>query len=69
MQAVLFDVKDRELLGHRMASGGHQYCCTKGVVPDTKCHVDRLIYKVGIRWPCTGCCTQVTQHLELVHAA
>ncbi len=46
VQAVLFEVHDRDLIGHP-TPGGHRYCCTKELVPKTKCFQDRLIYQAG----------------------
>lgn len=37
----------RELIGHP-TPGGVRYCCTKELVPKTKCFQDRLIYQVHI---------------------
>lgn len=51
IQAVLFEVNDRDKIGHPTAQG-YRYCCVKELVPKTKCHLDRLIYKV-----CTASCT------------
>lgn len=45
IQAVLFEVNDRELIGYP-APSGYRYCCTKELVSKTKCHQDRLIYQV-----------------------
>ena len=45
IQAVLFEVNDRNLIGYP-TSTGYRYCCTKELVPKTKCHKDRLIYQV-----------------------
>ncbi|KAK9846593.1 hypothetical protein WJX81_007332 [Elliptochloris bilobata] len=44
IQAVLFEVNDRDLIGHP-TPGGYRYCCTKELVPKTKCFQDRLIYQ------------------------
>ncbi len=43
---MLFEVHDRDLIGHP-TPGGHRYCCTKELVPKTKCFQDRLIYQAG----------------------
>ena len=45
IQAVLFEVTDRNLIGYPTSSG-YRYCCTKELVSMTKCHQDRLIYEV-----------------------
>ena len=44
IQAVLFEVNDRNLIGYPSATG-YRYCCTKELVPKTKCYQDRLIYQ------------------------
>lgn len=50
-KAVIFEVGDRDLIGHPTAAGT-RYCCTKELVPKTKCHQDRLIYqKKADGWP------------------
>ena len=50
-QAVIFEVGDRDLIGHATAAGT-RYCCTKELVSKTKCHQDRLIYqKKADGWP------------------
>ena len=46
MQAVLFEVKDRHMVGYASPSG-YRYCCTKELVSKTKCHQDRLILQVS----------------------
>ena len=43
---MLFEVKDRGLVGYQ-APDGYKYCCTKDLVSKTKCHVDRLIYQAS----------------------
>ena len=45
IQAVIFEVNDRDLIGYPTPSG-YRYCCTKELVPKTKCFQDRLIYQV-----------------------
>ena len=45
IQAVIFEVNDRDKIGYS-APDGYRYCCTKELVPKTKCHLNRLIYKV-----------------------
>ena len=45
IQAVLFEVNDRDKIGYPTAQG-YRYCCVKELVPKTKCHLDRLIYQV-----------------------
>jgi hypothetical protein len=45
VQAVVFEVNDRELIGYGTPQG-RRYCCTKELVPKTKCFQDRLIYQV-----------------------
>lgn len=51
VQAVIFEVGDRDLIGHPTPSG-YRYCCTKELVSKTKCHQDRLIYrKKDDGWP------------------
>lgn len=47
IQAVLFEVNDRNLIGYPTSSG-YRYCCTKELVSMTKCHQDRLIYEVRL---------------------
>ncbi|KAK9785184.1 hypothetical protein WJX73_002774 [Symbiochloris irregularis] len=42
IQAVIFEVQDRNLIGYPTPYG-YRYCCTKDIVPKTKCHQDRLI--------------------------
>ena len=50
-QAVIFEVGDRDLIGHPTPSG-YRYCCTKDLVAKTKCHQDRLIYqRKADGWP------------------
>ena len=51
IQAVLFEVNDRDKIGYPTAQG-YRYCCVKELVPKTKCHLDRLIYQVcsGVAW-------------------
>ena len=44
-QAVIFEVGDRNLIGYPTPLG-YRYCCTKDIVPKTKCHKDRLIVQV-----------------------
>ena len=46
IQAVIFEVNDRDKIGYS-SPDGYRYCCTKELVPKTKCHLNRLIYKVG----------------------
>ena len=45
MQAVVFEVKDRHMVGYA-SPNGYRYCCTKELVSKTKCHQDRLILQV-----------------------
>ena len=45
IQAVIFEVNDRDLIGYPTPTG-YRYCCTKELVPKTKCFQDRLIYQV-----------------------
>ena len=45
IQAVLFEVNDRDKIGYPTPQGYH-YCCTKELVSKTACHIDRLIVKV-----------------------
>ena len=45
IQAVIFEVNDRDLIGYPTPAG-YRYCCTKELVPKTKCFQDRLIYQV-----------------------
>jgi hypothetical protein len=47
IQAVVFEVNDRDLIGYPTPTG-YRYCCTKELVPKTKCFQDRLIYQVII---------------------
>ncbi len=47
IQAVIFEVNDRDLIGYPTPTG-YRYCCTKELVPKTKCFQDRLIYQVAI---------------------
>jgi len=50
-QAVIFEVGDRDLIGHPTPAG-YRYCCTKDLVSKTKCHQDRLIYqRKADGWP------------------
>ena len=44
IQAVIFEVNDRDLIGYPTPTG-YRYCCTKELVPKTKCFQDRLIYQ------------------------
>ena len=46
IQAVIFEVNDRDLIGYPTPTG-YRYCCTKELVPKTKCFQDRLIYQVS----------------------
>ena len=56
IQAVLFEVNDRALIGYP-TSTGYRYCCTKELVSKTKCFLDRLIYQVCCgRLHCPECC-------------
>ena len=45
IQAVIFEVNDRNLIGYPTPMG-YRYCCTKELVPKTKCYQDRLIHQV-----------------------
>lgn len=45
VQAVIFEVNDRDKIGYS-SPDGYRYCCTKELVPKTKCHLNRLIYQV-----------------------
>ena len=45
IQAVIFEVNDRDLIGYPTPTG-YRYCCTKELVSKTKCFQDRLIYQV-----------------------
>lgn len=45
IQAVLFEVNDRDKIGYPSPQG-YRYCCVKELVPKTKCHLDRLIHTV-----------------------
>jgi hypothetical protein len=45
VQAVIFEVTDRGLIGYPTKTG-HRYCCAKDMVSKTKCSRDRLIYSV-----------------------
>ena len=45
MQAVVFEVQDRHMVGYN-SPNGYRYCCTKELVSKTKCHQDRLILQV-----------------------
>ncbi len=45
---MIFEVNDRDLIGYPTPTG-YRYCCTKELVPKTKCFQDRLIYQV-VRW-------------------
>ena len=45
IQAVLFEVNDRDKIGQTTPQG-YRYCCTKELVSKTACHIDRLIVKV-----------------------
>lgn len=47
IQAVIFEVNDREKIGYSSPQG-YRYCCVKELVPKTKCHLDRLIYQVSV---------------------
>ena len=42
---MIFEVNDRDLIGYPTPTG-YRYCCTKELVPKTKCFQDRLIYQV-----------------------
>lgn len=57
IQAVIFEVNDREKIGYSSPQG-YRYCCVKELVPKTKCHLDRLIYQVSVA---------LAQHLCLQH--
>ena len=46
IQAVVFEVNDRDLIGYPSAQG-MRFCCTKELVSKTKCHQDRLIVQVS----------------------
>ncbi|KAL3156990.1 hypothetical protein ABBQ38_001244 [Trebouxia sp. C0009 RCD-2024] len=51
VQAVVFEVNDRDKIGYS-SPAGYRYCCTKELVPKTKCHLNRLIYQEGSNgWP------------------
>ena len=58
IQAVIFEVNDRNLIGYP-ASDGYKYCCTKELVSKTKCHQDRLIVQV-----CTASCNGFLTHFN-----
>ena len=60
IQAVLFEVNDRDKIGYPTPQG-YRYCCTKELVSKTACHIDRLIVKVR------GCADQC-QLGSAVHA-
>ena len=45
IQAVIFEVNDRDKIGYSSPEG-YYYCCVKELRSKTKCHLDRLIYKV-----------------------
>lgn len=45
IQAVIFEVNDRDKIGYSSPQG-FRYCCVKELRPKTKCHLDRLIYQV-----------------------
>lgn len=47
IQAVIFEVNDRNLIGYPTADR-YRYCCTKELVSMTKCHQDKLIYEVRL---------------------
>lgn len=59
IQAVIFEVNDRDLIGYPTPTG-YRYCCTKELVPKTKCFQDRLIYQVSIS--CLSCTSGVCRH-------
>ena len=46
IQAVIFEVNDRDKIGY-LSPEGYNYCCVKDLVPKTKCHLNRLIYQVN----------------------
>lgn len=51
IQAVIFEVNDRDKIGYSSPQG-FRYCCVKELRPKTKCHLDRLIYQEGTDgWP------------------
>lgn len=51
IQAVIFEVGDRNLIGYPTPLG-YRYCCTKDIVPKTKCYQDHLIVQQNDRgWP------------------
>lgn len=50
IQAVLFEVNDRDKIGYPSPQG-YRYCCVKELVPKTKCHLDRLIHREGADGP------------------
>jgi hypothetical protein len=51
VQAVIFEVKDRDKIGFPTPQG-YRYCCDKEIAKKTKCYQDRLIYKEGKDgWP------------------
>ena len=59
---MIFEVNDRDLIGYPTPSG-YRYCCTKELVPKTKCFQDRLIYQVG---PSHGITTDLQSTLSLM---
>ena len=58
-QAVIFEVGDRNLIGYPTPLG-YRYCCTKDIVPKTKCYQDHLIVQV-----CLFCLLLYCRHLAL----
>lgn len=66
IQAVIFEVNDRDKIGYS-APDGYRYCCTKELVPKTKCHLNRLIYKVEALQHLLGLKMHHCKYTDLVH--
>ena len=45
VEALIFEVQDRELIGHVMDDGSRLFCCTADLASKIRCRKDRLIIK------------------------
>ena len=46
VEVLVFEVQDRELIGHVMDDGSRRFCCTADLASKIRCKKDRLIVKV-----------------------
>lgn len=46
VEALVFEVQDRELIGHVMDDGSRRFCCSEDLASKIRCKKDRVIVKV-----------------------